>query len=419
MGSGKTTAMIDTMNRGYSLRFIFVTPFLTEVERVIDNTRDFTQPVDLGKGKLDSLHDLLLNEKNIATTHALFLMATEETIHLIHEGKYILVMDEALEVLCEYNSVAPKDKKVNSGDVKWLMNEGYISADDKYNVLWNGNVTIDNAFHYAEIQRLAKNGTLKCIDNSLYWEYPPTVFRAFSSIYVLTYLFQNTMLDAYFSLYGFNYEMLSVERSNERYMLGKYTTAKQLREEYAGLINIYSGKFNRIGGRNYSFSKSWLTKLDQQQSEQIQKTVRNYKNHIGAKTSEIMWTTIMDTPLYNKLQHAKGFRYLKKLTSEEKQQPASQLKLLEQFVPCNARATNDYANRRTLIYLLNRYPNPEHRKYFSARGFNLSDDQFALSEMLQWIWRSAIRNKEPVNLYIPSSRMRNLLCDWLCVPHIP
>lgn len=419
MGSGKTTAMIDKMNHGYSLRFIFVTPFLTEVERVIDNTRDFAQPVDLGKGKLDSLHDLLLNGKNIATTHALFLMATEETIHLIHEGKYILVMDEALEVLCEYNSVAPMDKKVNSGDVKWLINEGYISSDDKYNVLWNGNVTIDDTYHYAEIQRLAINGTLKCIDKSLYWEYPPTVFRAFSSIYVLTYLFQNTMLDAYFSLYGFKYEMLSVEQSNERYMLGEYTTAKQLREEYAGLINIYSGKFNRIGDHNYSFSKRWLTKLDQQRCEQIKKTVRNYKNNIGAKSSEVMWTTIMDTPLYNKLQHTKGFRYLRKLTSDENKLPPSQHKLLEQFVPCNARATNDYANRRTLIYLLNRYLNPEYKKYFSARGLNLSDDQFALSEMLQWIWRSAIRNKEPVNLYVPSSRMRNLLCDWLCVPHIP
>ncbi|MDO4841518.1 MAG: hypothetical protein Q3982_02435 [Phoenicibacter congonensis] len=411
--------MIDRMNHGYSLRFIFVTPFLSEVERVITHTRDFHQPHDLGNGKLDSLHDLLLNGKNIATTHALFLMATEETIHLIHEGKYILVMDEALEVLCEYNAVAPRDKKVNSGDVKWLIKEGYISIDEKYNVLWKNNTTTDATFHYAEIQRLAENGTLKCIDKVLYWEYPPTVFRAFTTIYVLTYLFQNTMLDAYFSLYGFKYEMLSVEQSNERYVLSEYTTAKQLREEYARLINIYSGKYNAIGEHNYSFSKKWLTKLEQERIEEIKKTVRNYKNHVGAKSSEVMWTTIMDTPLYNKLQHTKGFCYLRRLTSEEKQQPQSQRKLLEQFVPCNARATNDFSDRRTLIYLLNRYLNPEHKKYFSARGFDLSDDQFALSEMLQWIWRSAIRNKEPINLFIPSSRMRSLLCEWLCIPYIP
>jgi len=202
-------------------------------------------------------------------------------------------------------------------------------------------------------------------------------------------------------------------------MLGEYTAAEELRKEFAKLINIYDGKFNRIGDYNYSFSKRWLTNLDQQRNEQIQKTVRNYKNHVGAKSAEVMWTTIMDTPLYNRLQHTKGFRYLQKLTSEEKQLPPAQLKLLEQFVPCNARATNDYANRRTLIYLLNRYLNPEHKKYFSARGYTLSDDQFALSEMLQWIWRSAIRNNEPINLFVPSSRMRGLLCEWLCIPEIP
>ena len=38
---------------------------------------------------------------------------------------------------------------------------------------------------------------------------------------------------------------------------------------------------------------------------------------------------------------------------------------------------------------------------------------FALSEMLQWIWRSRIRQGESINIYVPSKRMRNLLLDWL------
>ena len=37
----------------------------------------------------------------------------------------------------------------------------------------------------------------------------------------------------------------------------------------------------------------------------------------------------------------------------------------------------------------------------------------ALSEMLQWVWRSAIRDDKPINLYIPSRRMRELLIDWI------
>jgi hypothetical protein len=33
--------------------------------------------------------------------------------------------------------------------------------------------------------------------------------------------------------------------------------------------------------------------------------------------------------------------------------------------------------------------------------------------MIQWIWRSAIRDGEEVYLYIPSKRMRTLLTDWM------
>ena len=38
---------------------------------------------------------------------------------------------------------------------------------------------------------------------------------------------------------------------------------------------------------------------------------------------------------------------------------------------------------------------------------------YALSEMIQWIFRSRIRNNEDINIYIPSSRMRNLLIEFL------
>ena len=33
--------------------------------------------------------------------------------------------------------------------------------------------------------------------------------------------------------------------------------------------------------------------------------------------------------------------------------------------------------------------------------------------MLQFIWRSAIRNGEEIWVYIPSIRMRNLLKQWI------
>jgi hypothetical protein len=38
---------------------------------------------------------------------------------------------------------------------------------------------------------------------------------------------------------------------------------------------------------------------------------------------------------------------------------------------------------------------------------------FALSEMIQFVWRSRIREGHPICLYIPSERMRHLFTEWL------
>lgn len=46
---------------------------------------------------------------------------------------------------------------------------------------------------------------------------------------------------------------------------------------------------------------------------------------------------------------------------------------------------------------------------------NISVDEngYALSEMLQFIWRSAIRDGKEIWVYIPSIRMRELLKQWI------
>ena len=37
----------------------------------------------------------------------------------------------------------------------------------------------------------------------------------------------------------------------------------------------------------------------------------------------------------------------------------------------------------------------------------------ALGALLQWAWRSQIRNGKPIDIYIPSERMRELLNNWI------
>lgn len=412
MGGGKTTAALQKINRGYGLRFIYVTPFLPEVDRVLEKTRDFYQPKELGNGKLDSLHDLLCDGKNIVCTHALFLRATKETMQLIYHGKYILILDEALEILHEYNSVVPVSKQVNDKTVKWLIKTNSLKVDNCFNAYWNGDE--EDGFQFSEIVKFSENRTLRCVRNNLYVEYDPEIFRTFQQIYVLTYLFKGSMLDFFFKMHGFHYEMLSAKHIGEgKFEFCEYSDEQEMKKQFAKLITIYDGPYNAFGRDNpTAYSIKWLKKRTPEDIDLIKKNMRNYKNSVNAASDDVMWTTSINGGIKERLMQ-KGFKYIKKLTAEEKKLPEKELRKQCQFVACNARAVNDFAKRHTLMYLLNRYFNPNLEDFFSVRGYKLDKDQFALSELLQWIWRSAIRNGEPINLYIPSVRMRNLLQNWL------
>lgn len=65
------------------------------------------------------------------------------------------------------------------------------------------------------------------------------------------------------------------------------------------------------------------------------------------------------------------------------------------------------------MYCCNRFVVPYQKHFFAMRNIKLDEDGYALSEMLQFIWRSAIRNGEPIEIYIPSKRMRELLIKYL------
>ena len=141
----------------------------------------------------------------------------------------------------------------------------------------------------------------------------------------------------------------------------------------------------------------------------LKKNISNFFRNIREdKSSDNIWTTFKD---YATKIHSNGFRY-----RETENKPELKKKL--SFVPCTARATNDHSNRWILAYCVNRYMHPSLVDYFLQNGIVVDQDKYALSEMLQWIWRSRIRNGEKIKIYVPSDRMRMLLCDWLGIERI-
>ena len=61
----------------------------------------------------------------------------------------------------------------------------------------------------------------------------------------------------------------------------------------------------------------------------------------------------------------------------------------------------------------NRFVNLSVKKFLTEYGAEVDDDAYALSEMLQWLWRSAIREGKPIKVCILPRRMYKLLQAWL------
>jgi len=119
MGAGKTSASINYINSSSNdKKFMYVTPYLNEVERIIKNCPDrhFKQPEKYNEkaSKLISLKDLLNSGHNIATTHVLFHLFDDEIIDLCYSQGYILIMDEVTDVIEPYN--------IHKDDLQILLN---------------------------------------------------------------------------------------------------------------------------------------------------------------------------------------------------------------------------------------------------------------------------------------------------------
>lgn len=398
MGTGKTSWSIQYINDNLFENILYITPFLSEVERILDNTdREFKQPIYKGGSKLENLNELLDCQYDIASTHALFKKFDDESRENIEKGHYTLILDEVLNVIEPYN--------VQKDDVSLLKDSGCITIDEDGFVVWNKD-KINYDTKYNDIKMLAESRSLVCIKQSLLlWHYPPDIFTLFDNVYILTYLFEASILKRYFDLYNIKYDKKSIYSENGKYHVSDFCLPDT--KVYSKLLNIYDGNLNaNIKQKQTGLSSSWFDKkVNVPVIQQMKKNLNNYfRNILNAKSETIMWTTFKSSKV-----KLKGKGYSKEFINE-------QLEHVENaygFLACNARSTNKYGKCYNLAYCLNVYLHPSVSQFFRQKGMVIDEELYALSEMIQWIWRSRIRNGERINIYIPSIRMRSLLQSWL------
>lgn len=399
MGSGKTSWSMQYINEHTDENVLYITPYLSELEEhfnVHENDleqrprphaiRPFTIPQRTSKTKLENIETFLGYGRDIASTHALFKRFNVACKQQLERTPYTLILDEAVTPVEQF--VLP-----HKDDMKYLEKHKAIQIDNVTGqVHWIEDVeNLDT--RYNDIYELAIDHRLFRVDGSFYvWQYPPEIFTLFDKVFVMTYLFDGSLLKYYFDLHGISYTNKCIVNDS-----GKYTLADYRKPDKTAIkerLHVYDGKMNsNFKQRRTTFSSNYFKNSTKHKPEitQVRNNLINlFQNQYNAKSTETMWTTFKDS---KHLLSGKGYT--------------------NGFVPCNARATNEFSDRKYLAYCLNLFMQPEICKYFTTKGIDVNQDLWALSEMVQWIWRSAIRNGQDVYLYIPSERMRTLLLQWL------
>jgi hypothetical protein len=404
MGSGKTTHMTGLMNRlhteaiGQSFadpsyeapHFLYVTPILTEVKRVQKacGELDFRDPKPVKGRKLNHLSALIEQGANICTTHALFRMLNKEVYEKLRKQNYTLVIDEALDCVEAY-------KKLSLSDGTMLFNTNKLYVEPVTSRLrWNHNEGVYSG-KFEELRNLCDNGNLVLFNNTVLWEFPADFLGCFKGVYILTYLFNGSPMSAHLRANGLSYELMTltsdkklVSQEDDK---GKAETVAK--EKIRNFITVYEGSANAWGtpkGKENPFSSTWY-KRKPAALKGIKASLENwFKKFVKTPARYNAWTAFEDGKA-----HLTGSPYAKG------------------FIPCNAKGTNDHIERRSLAYLCNVFYNPVIKAYFEHRGIGVDEGAYALSEMIQWVWRSQIRRNDPITVFIPSARMRDLFVQWL------
>ena len=390
MGAGKTMSAIKMMNRDDERRFIFITPFLDEVKRVKQECADrkFVTPFfNRKKNKFESLKDFMADKRNIVSTHALFKKYDDYTIALIKEGRYTLVMDEVSDVI--------EPVSVGEYSLQLMLQWGVITVDDHDRVYWQDeNYPMNDV--WSDCMRTIKTGHVIMHNGKLMlWLFPVEVFGAFEEVIVMTHVFDAQLQKYYYDLNKIEYEYIGV---NEQY---EFCSVAEMNRDYSWLRDkvhiLEDKKLNAVGDNQYALSVSWFGReSDKRGSPNIARIKANAENVVrqrwGSSSRETLWATFKD---YKKALSGRSYT--------------------RSFLEYNARATNEYRDRRYLMYFVNVFFHVDIKNYFLSHEVQVQEEQYALSVMIQWLWRSQIRDGKPIWVYIPSSRMRKLLQDWLTV----
>lgn len=406
MGAGKTESAITYMNEHPDKRYLYVTPFLDETERVVRSCSElnFIMPSnhipEYGYAKHNHLRSLAHQRRNVAMTHALFLMIDDITARAIVDSGYTIIIDEVVDVFEEVSASVQ--------DIQMLVDSGYLErfgGSSNFEYFKPG----EQADHYNGVFNKffdkARNGQIVQTNGWKdghpvkygFWQVNRNLFTLSDEIFILTYLFDGMPMKGFLEVSKLPYDYLGTRKCDD----GKYRFCEHgVMPPYVGhlreMVHVCDREsINRIGDAPSALSSSWTdAAVENGNLAVLERHIHTFfRRHVPADigSDKQMWSVFL----------AAKDRISSKTASKKN------------FVVFNSKATNIYGDRAALAYCVNVYHNPSLPTYLRHVGVRLSWSKYAVAVMVQWVWRSRIRNGQEIWLYLPSRRMRNLFLKWM------
>ena len=391
-GLGKTTSMIN----GFEplKKYLVIVPLLTEVQRVIEQSRRvaFVQPHSNDNDrntKFSSLEEHLLLGCNVVTTHKMY----ESIVPLAKSGlldDYHIIIDEVPD------SVTQVSTKSETSIDEFYISSGYMTVDSQSGLVKPTQKWIDAEDRVSDtlssqILKAAMTGCLYLQDKKMFiWALPKVILEAGVSCTVLTYKSEGSLFLAYLRKIGVGFEV-------ERDVL----LEKQFIEAAARLITIED--MPSLSKQILSFTGQSKGQSNQTYCKKVSTSLKNLRERKmnGVAVKDILITCKKDAWIVSNNDNTKLGSFAKGSRLGE-----------ANWIANTTRGTNDYSHCSHLVYLYDQHPNHIIMRWLGDSSSEFKN-AYALTELIQWVWRSRIRNGEPITLYLPSNRMRSLFKSWL------
>ena len=393
MGTGKSSAAITYMNEHEDQKFIYITPYLSEASRIVQSCKalNFIEPAHHSEFSWSkTLHtlDLVKQGKNIASTHQAFRSYSSDLLDEIKSKEYTLIIDENVVLL----EVVDEDP----ADIQMIIDAGYVQEIGacRYHLVkdvYHGK-THSDLFRLLRSRDIIKTTYEDGNDTFFYWQLPPELITSFKDVFILTYLFDGQDLHHFLEMYSIPYDFTNISFDGKTY---RFSDTNKYVPEYVYSISdkIHiedTESLNSVGDDKYALSVSWFKKTKPGIDKLKNNTSNFFKHRHPVSADKKMWSTFKDA--HSKIR-GKGYT--------------------NAFVNFNEKATNEYRDRNVLVYDVNIFMNVGQKTFYIENGIDVNEDLYALSVMVQWIWRSAIRDGNEIWIYVPSKRMRDMLINWM------